>query len=90
MPTHSYPFYAWVLTKDYEPRKVELVGPVSGPFGNHVTATGRRYSNPELHGCKTRAVIWARSRLAKQQQELVDRAAQLERRKQELAKYADL
>lgn len=90
MPTQSYPFYAWALNKDYEPHKVELVGSASGSDGRHVTATGRRYSNPELHACKTRAVHWARNRLAKQQQELVERAAQLERRKQELAKYADL
>ncbi|MFK7699682.1 hypothetical protein [Pseudomonas caspiana] len=90
MPTQSYPFYAWALTKDYEPHKVELVGSASGSDGKHVTATGRRYSNPELHGCKTRAVLWARDRLAKQQKDLVERASQLERRKIELAKHADL
>lgn len=90
MPTQSYPFYAWALTKDYEPHKVELVGSASGSDGKHVTATGRRYSNPELHGCKTRAVMWARNRLEKQQQGLVERTVLLERRKLELAKHADL
>ena len=90
MPTQSYPFYAWALTKDYEPHKVELVGSATGSDDKHVTATGRRDSNPELHGCKTRAVLWARRALARQEQHLKERAEQLERRKLELAKHADL
>ncbi|WP_392889777.1 hypothetical protein ACF6ZU_00375 [Pseudomonas migulae] len=85
----NYPFYAWALTKDYEPYKVELVGSSSSP-GRHVTAGGRRYPDPELHGCKKRAVMWARERLARQKKELEERTALLNRRKQELAKHADL
>jgi hypothetical protein len=88
MSTRSYPFSAWALTKDYEPIKVELVR--LGPFSKHVTARGRCLSDPELHGCKKRAVLWARRAVEKQEQYLKERGEQLERRKLELAKHADL
>lgn len=88
MSTQSYPFNAWALTKEFAPYKVELVG--AGSFGRHKTAGGKSYSSAELHGCKKRAVIWARACLARQELELKDRVTLLERRKQELAIHADL
>ena len=88
MSTRSYPFSAWVLTKDFELIKVELVR--LGSFSKHVTAGDRRYSDAELHGCKKRAVLWARRAVEKHEQHLKERADQLERRKLELAKHADI
>ena len=88
MSNQSYPFNAWALTKYFAPHRVELVG--SGPLGRHRTAGGKSYSCPELHGCKQRAVIWARACLARQELALAERMALLELRKQELAKHADL
>ena len=88
MSTRSYPFSAWVLTKNFEPVRVELVR-LAG-IDKHETARGRRYSNPALHVCKKSAVHWARRTLVRQEQHLKERAEQLERRKLELAKHADI
>lgn len=90
----SYPFTAWVLTKDFIPKQIELVRPgnYSGvQNGRHATAGGRTYLEPELHQSK-RAVIalgWRRIEAIEKAEK--ERALRIAKQKQNLTEHsADL
>lgn len=81
--SRTYPFNAWVLTRDYEPKKIELVKP-GRLLDRHETATGRMFPEPELFSSKKSAIADGWRRVGIQERAIKESTARLAKRKETL------
>lgn len=87
MSDRTYPYSAWLLTRNFHPMEVELVGPGYADSTCDRTQSGRNYQTNELFQTKAEAIACGERKLAVQVGELAKRKACLLKRKRELQQH---
>lgn len=87
MNERTYPYKAWLLTRSFEPKEVELVarGFTSSVYDR--THSGRNYHIDELHPSLEAAIACGESRLVELTEELSRRLSTLEKRRDQLQRF---
>lgn len=88
MRNRTYPYRAWLLTRNFQPVEIELVGPGYANSAYDRTLTGRNYHVTELFPTKAAAIVCGEKKLAvlaaaleKRQEGLFKRQIELQRHK---------
>jgi hypothetical protein len=87
MSTRTYPYTAWLLTRNFQPLEIELVGQGYANSSYDRTQSGRNHHVDELFPTKAAAIACGESKLADLTADLVKRQACLVRRQIELQRH---
>lgn len=87
MRGRTYPYKAWLLTRNYEPVEVELVGLGYIDSTHDCTHSGRNHPMDELFPTKDAAIAHAEDKLAAMADHLAKRQAWLYQRQTELQRH---
>lgn len=87
MRSRIYPYTAWLLTRNYEPVEVELVGQGYLDSTHDRTDAGRNLHVNELFSTKDAAIAHAENKLAEMAENLIKRQAWLQRCQTGLQRY---
>lgn len=87
MSDRTYPYRAWLLTRNFQPLEIELVGQGYANSFYDRTQAGRNYHVDELFASKAAAIECGEVKLAGLEAELVKRQACLHKRQMELQRH---
>ncbi|MFJ4144726.1 hypothetical protein [Pseudomonas sp. NPDC089734] len=87
MDTRTYPYTAWLLTRNFQPREIELVGPGYVNSAYDRTRSGRNYEVSELFPTRKAAIAFGESKLKALASDLARRVDCLERNWAELGRH---
>lgn len=90
MSDRNYPYSAWLLTRNFQPLEIELVGPGYGNSTCERTRSGRNYDLAELFASPEAAIACGEERLAVLAQELARRQASLDKRRVALLRHKQI
>jgi len=87
MSLRIYPYRAWLLTRNFQPLEIELVGPGYANSAYDRTQAGRNYPLDELFASKDAAIACGEGKLDALTAELSRRQACLEKRRVQLQRH---
>ncbi|WP_213881890.1 hypothetical protein [Pseudomonas sp. dw_358] len=87
MSDRTYPYTAWLLTRNFQPLEIELVAPGYGTSTRERTQSGRNYELSELFASREAAIACGEERLALLSAELAKRQASLDKRRVALLRH---